>query len=149
MHTTLNLTGASLTGQKPAPTSRILLFTNGCPNLGDGSAVDRRAQQHRGKASADGEPGPDIVDPLKLARSIEFFDTLARSESATGMDVFCTGSSELAIAAYQAWVEPSGGYVLPHESFCPPSSSQGDLHALQHNVSFLLQHTHVSSMQHA
>jgi len=146
LHTALNLTTASaVPGQKAAPTSRLLLFTNGCPNWGDGSVVDRPTtttshHNHHGG-------GPDVVHPLKMARAIEYFDTLARSAPGVAIDVFCTGSSELAIAAYQACVEPSGGYVLPHDSFC--RSDGADQSPLEHNVSFLLQHTHVSSVQHA
>ena len=104
--------------------SRIFLFTNGCPNHGEGSVVVNNHHQ-------------DMVDPLKLARSIEFFSTLADESPNVIADVFCTGPEELAIASYQAWVEPSGGYVLPHESF---------LHdcALERNLLFIMQQTHSS-----
>ncbi|KAL7575763.1 hypothetical protein ACA910_003093 [Epithemia clementina (nom. ined.)] len=160
LHTALNLCHASFApipgDERPTlTTSRILLFTNGCPNHGDGSVVERPS----GGDDYD-RRGPDTVDPLKLARSIEFFDILARSEPTVAIDVFCTGSSELGIAAYQALVEPSGGYVLPHESFvvvpAPPTSSSSSSEEndvspsmpqqLQRNLAFLLQHTYVSNV---
>ena len=141
LHTALNLTAApTTTGGVPAQTSRVLLFTNGCPNHGDASVIERHDRLG---------VGPDVVNPLKLARSIEFFDTLARSTPGVAMDVLCTGSSELAIAAYQALVEPSAGYVLPHESYMATTngvSSDSLPHPLQHNLTFLLQQTYVTSV---
>lgn len=46
------------------------------------------------------------------------------------------GSNELALPAYQALVEPSGGYVLPHLSFTT-------LH-LEQNLSFVVKNTFIS-----
>lgn len=50
---------------------------------------------------------------------------------------FCiAGANELGLPAYQALVEPSGGYVLPHNSFSTPQ--------LEQNLGFLLQKTFMS-----
>jgi hypothetical protein len=49
---------------------------------------------------------------------------------------YLQGANELGLPAYQALVEPSGGYVLPHLSFTTPH--------LEHNLKFLLQHTFMS-----
>ena len=193
IHTALNLTKATTLrrqpSHKPSPaeqgdedndtnapnnTCRILLFTNGCPNYGDASVVEQQpSSSHYSHADSDHSPsmdssvtllGPDVVHPLKLARSIEFLDTLARSEPSVALDVLCTGSSELGIAAYQALVDPSGGYVLPHESFVVvdaasslslsiehekgrlDSAASATTQPLQHNLTFLLQHTYVSNV---
>lgn len=84
-----------------ARTSRILLFTNGCPNAGDGSVVaekneniDNRQQRHL----------PDIVDPDCLSRAIQFFDLSGKlaSEVGAGIDVFCTGNFVLFVLAGSA-----------------------------------------------
>ncbi len=46
------------------------------------------------------------------------------------------GASELGLPAYQALVEPSGGYVLTHETFVTPH--------LNHNLEYVLHRTYVS-----
>jgi hypothetical protein len=78
------------------------------------------------------------VDPGKLARASEYFAVIAKAaaEGGIGFDVFCTGSSELGLPAYQALVEPSSGYVISHDTFVTPH--------LQHNIQFLLQQTSMS-----
>jgi Sec23/Sec24 trunk domain/Sec23/Sec24 zinc finger len=115
---------------------RILVFTNGCPNLGDGSVVDI-SDGDKAKALA----AYSTVDYGKLARASEYYDLIAKAaaESGIGIDVFCTGSSELGLPAYQSLVEPSSGYVLSHDSFTTPH--------LQHNTRFVLRNTHMSMAQ--
>jgi len=120
-----------------ARTSRILLFTNGCPNFGDGTVVSSDVAVT--SATNDSKSAPDAVDPPSLARAVQYFDIIARSasEAGVGIDVLCSGSLELALPAYQALVEPSAGYVLPHETFASAH--------LQHNLGYLLKHTFVST----
>lgn len=101
--------------------TRIWLFTNGCPNLGDGSVID--AESH------------DIAD-YKLARAISFFRMVGQSVDSVAVDVFCSGALELALPAYQALVEASGGYAISHDTFTTP-------HLLQ-NASYVLNRTSMS-----
>jgi hypothetical protein len=56
--------------------------------------------------------------------------------SGVGVDVFCTGSSELGFPVYQALVEASSGYVLSHDTF---ASSR-----LAYNLGYIIQKTHIS-----
>jgi hypothetical protein len=85
----LDLTGVG----KPYPsrTSRILLFTNGCPNFGDGSVVVATGLE--ASSQNQNRPTPDVVDPMMLARAVEYFDMTATYalENGVGVDVFCTG----------------------------------------------------------
>jgi hypothetical protein len=78
----------------PSRTSRILLFTNGCPNLGDGSvvALDEKAAPHSG-LSVGSRSTPDVVDPAVLTRAVQYYDVTANYalENGIGIDVFCTG----------------------------------------------------------
>jgi Sec23/Sec24 trunk domain/Sec23/Sec24 zinc finger len=110
---------------------RILLFTNGCPNHGDGSVVDLSESGHLGAGAA----AYSTVDAGKLARASEFYDVIAKAaaEAGIGIDVFCTGASELGLPAYQSLVEPSSGYVLLHDTFTTPH--------LQLNVQYVLLQT--------
>jgi hypothetical protein len=118
-----------------ARTSRILLFTDGCPNYGDGSVVSSEAASTapgRGRAVLN-------VDPHTLSRAVQYFDIIARSASEAGVaiDVFCTGALELGLPSYQALVLPSAGYVLPHVTFATPH--------LKNNLGFVLKHKFVST----
>jgi predicted nucleic-acid-binding Zn-ribbon protein len=118
-----------------ARTSRILLFTDGCPNYGDGSVVSSEAASTapgRGRAVLN-------VDPHTLSRAVQYFDIIARSASEAGVaiDVLCTGALELGLPSYQALVLPSAGYVLPHVTFATPH--------LKNNLGFVLKHTFVST----
>lgn len=125
---------------RPSRTSRILLFTNGCPNYGDGSVVCRdteapeRTRRHSHKAKA------DILDPAKVVRATEYFGIIARaaSELAIAIDVLCTGAGELALPVYQALVEPSSGYVLPHASLAEEQ--------LRSNLDYVLRQTFVTGL---
>jgi hypothetical protein len=125
---------ASVDPENASRTARILLFTNGCPNHGAGSVVSFDSVGALDKARA------DIVDPSKLPRAVEYFKILGEVSAETGIaiDVMCTGALELALTSYQALVEPSSGYVLPHVSF--------DTENLRRNVDFLLKQTHVSGL---
>ncbi|KAL3942917.1 MAG: hypothetical protein SGBAC_002989 [Bacillariaceae sp.] len=118
---------------EPSRTSQILLFTNGCPNTGGGSVVADGNKENEGPARAH-----DLVDMEKLQKAIDYFDTTATFalETGVGIDVFCSGVTELAIPAYQALVEPSGGYVMSHISL---SSKQ-----LKQNFNWVLQNTYTS-----
>jgi len=129
---------------KPSRTGRILLFTNGCPNYGDGSCVvsspiEENADTAAGRTKQK-RHRPDMVDPIKLGRAVEYFGVIAKAASEVGvaMDVLCTGAHELALPSYQALVEPSSGYVLPHTKF---TSEQ-----LENNIDFLLRHTYVAGL---
>jgi hypothetical protein len=71
----------------PSLGTRVLLFTNGCPNAGDGSVVlpldMEDTKQH------------DVIDPDMLSKSVEYFDLMANValEAGAGIDVFCAGES--------------------------------------------------------
>jgi hypothetical protein len=73
----------------PSMGTRILLFTNGCPNVGEGSVVlpedMEDIKQH------------DVIDADMLSKSVEYFDLMANValEAAVGIDVFCAGESIL------------------------------------------------------
>ena len=124
---------------KPSRTARILLFTDGCPNYGDGSVVesppDDDVTPQRKKKSK-----PDVLDPVKLSGAIEYFRIVgsAASELGVAVDVLCTGALELALPAYQALAEPSSGYVLSHMTFTTEH--------LQHNLEYILKQTYVSGL---
>lgn len=126
---------ASADRQQPARTARILLFTNGCPNFGEGSVVAPESSESTSKVKA------DVVDPIRLARSIEYYEILSKAAAEMGiaMDVLCSGSHELALTAYQALVEGSSGYVLPHATF--------DSDHLKYNLGFLMNHMYVSAIR--
>jgi len=125
----LDLAGLDL--PTPSRTSRIILFTNGCPNSGEGSVVAAPGPGTR-RAGSGKRSAHDIVDADLLRKGIEYYDTVANFavSSGIGFDVFCSGSNELALPAYQALVEPSGGYVIPQ-----PSLSSDHL---SRNLKFLL-----------
>jgi hypothetical protein len=130
---------ASVDIPNPSRTTRVILFTNGCPNSGDGSVVavesagDKSKKNRRGK-----RPVHDVVDAVMLQKAVEYYDlsgNLAVSNG-IGFDVFCCGITELALPAYQALVEPSGGYVSPLLTFDTPQ--------FQDNLRFLLENTYLS-----
>lgn len=126
---------ATISQSKTNARSQILLFTNGCPNLGDGSVVlPNKSSQRRISNRAK----PDVVEPDRLTEGVRYFEKLAEiaQEHEVGIDVFCTGAHELGMPVFQAVVEPSGGYVIPHDSFTTPH--------LKHNIDFLLGETYIS-----
>jgi hypothetical protein len=89
----IDLTGV---GQPyPSRTSRILLFTNGCPNLGDGSVVSTDVAIPLTKSR--NRPIPDVVDPAVLSRAVQYFDMTSTFalENGVGIDVLCTGRNGL------------------------------------------------------
>mmetsp|Transcript_23585 Transcript_23585/g.25117 ORF Transcript_23585/g.25117 Transcript_23585/m.25117 type:complete len:964 (-) Transcript_23585:2914-5805(-) len=120
----------------PSRTTRIVLFTNGCPNSGDGNVVKGVSQMSRKKRGK--RPTHDIVDTDMLQKAVEYFDMAANFAISVGIgiDVFCCGVTELALPAYQAMVEPSGGYVMPLVSF--------DIPQLEQNLKFILQNSYIS-----
>jgi Sec23/Sec24 trunk domain/Sec23/Sec24 zinc finger len=122
-------------------TSKILLFTNGCPNMGEGSVVAEKKEK-KTKFLPKGKKKHQSVDDGQLAKGIQYYDTLATLAMETGIaiDVICAGWMELGLPAYQALVAPSGGYVIPQSSLEEPR--------LVHNLEFLLKHTHVSRTDH-
>jgi Sec23/Sec24 zinc finger/Sec23/Sec24 trunk domain len=144
----LDLAGTQMSQMKPSRTSRIIVFTNGCPNIGDGSVVtgrslmavrNRNAKLNQKAQKTGKQPAHDVVDGAMLQKAVEYFDLTANFavSSGVGFDVFCCGVHELALPAYQALVEPSGGYVIPLLSF-------DEKFQLQHNLNFLLEHTYMS-----
>jgi len=132
---------AAAAGSTPSRTARILLFTNGCPNIGDGSVVAGVDDDDDVTVAVKPAQRYSTVDTVKLARASEYFELVAKTaaEGGIGMDVFCTGTSELGLPVYQSVVEPSSGYVLSHDSFVGPH--------LAHNVAFVLQRTYLSLAQ--
>ncbi|KAI2488714.1 hypothetical protein MHU86_25768 [Fragilaria crotonensis] len=92
-----------------ARNSRILLFTNGCPNLGAGTIV-------RVDNEVDDKVGVDVIDHMAMMGAMGYFEACGR-DAEGGIDVFLSGAGSLGLQAYQALVDASGGYALPHESF--------------------------------
>jgi hypothetical protein len=129
----LDLAGMDLS--IPSRTARIILFTNGCPNFGEGSVV---AQTSTRRSLPGKKLLHDVVDADLLRKGVEYYDTLANFavSNGIGFDVFCSGSNELALPAYQALVEPSGGYVIPQLSFASDHMSR--------NLKFLLTTNYMS-----
>ena len=90
-------------------TGRILLFTNGCPNVGAGSVIAPhlggvRKPVDRTPLGVGGSSGStskgriqkakrDVVDPHMMNVALEFFKNLGEDafESGIGIDVFCSG----------------------------------------------------------
>jgi len=119
-------------------TSRVLLFTNGCPNMGAGSVVAEKGEQKKKPTKGEKEKMYHTIDDSQLVSAINYFDTLASLGADVGIaiDVICTGWTELGLPAYQALVAPSGGYVIPQSTL--------GVERLAHNLDFLLKHTYVS-----
>lgn len=114
-----------------ARTSRILLFTNGCPNKGRGNIV-RPDNQLNNKIAA------DVIDHVAMVGAVKYFEAIGKDaiESRIGIDVFLSGAGNLGLQAYQACVDPSGGYALPHESLASPQ--------FEFNLKYVLSQTYVS-----
>jgi hypothetical protein len=131
----LDLASAAIA--KPSRTARVILFTSGCPNSGEGSVVALETANDKMSKRLK-RPTHDVVDTALLQKSVEYFDMTATFAVSTGVgfDVFCSGVTELALPAYQALVEPSGGYVLPLVSFTTPR--------FEHDLKFLLKNTYMS-----
>ena len=120
-------------------TSRILLFTNGCPNMGEGSVVAEKSAKKNSKLpQGKKNKRHSSVDDVQIAAAIHYYDSLASlaKEEGIAIDVICAGWMELGLPAYQALVAPSGGYVVPQSSL--------DTRHLVQNLEFLLKHTFVS-----
>ena len=111
---------------------RILLFTNGCCNIGKGSFV----------ADDDEISGinlrGDIIDPEETIHASKYMHSLGQTafKSGVGIDVFCSGNNPLGAAALLALVKPSGGYVLSHDSF--------EDYACYHDITFIFHETRMS-----
>lgn len=129
----LELANASVS--KPSRTSRVILFTNGCPNVGDGNVVSplEKSKNKNGRRAM-----YDVVDTELLQKAVEYFDTHATVaiSAGIGIDVFCCGVTELALPVYQAMVEPSGGYVLSLVTLDTPQ--------LQQNLKYIVTNTYMS-----
>ena len=134
----LDLANASIA--KSSRTSRIILFTNGSPNSGDGSVVNPTDSCNKKSKKKKGQNRSKhgIVDTEMLQKSVEYFDTMANLAVSVGIgiDVICCGANELALPVYQAMVDPSGGYVLPLVTLNPPQ--------LEQNLRFILHNTYLS-----
>ena len=129
---------ASASTSKSSRTSRIILFTNGYPNIGDGSVVTSKdglegSRKNRGKRATH-----SIVDTNMLQKAVDYFDVTANAAVSygIGIDVICCGVTELALPVYQAMVEPSGGYVTPLVTLNTPQ--------LERNLKFILNCTYMS-----
>lgn len=126
---------ASAVTSKSSRTSRIILFTNGCPNSGDGSVVNSKdnVEKPKGKRATH-----TIVDTEMLQKSVDYFDLMANQAVAVGIgvDVVCCGVTELALPVYQAMVEASGGYVFPLVTLDTPQFKE--------NLKFILDNTYIS-----
>jgi hypothetical protein len=123
----------------PSRTSRIILFTNGCPNSGDGSVIAAESVDDKHNVKKIGQhPVHDVVDVNMLQKSVDYFDMTGKIavSNGIGFDVFCSGATELALPAYQALVEPSCGYVIPLLTF--------ETEQMERNLEFLLENTYMS-----
>jgi hypothetical protein len=107
-----------------ARTARILVFTNGAPNLGVGTTCAENSTR---------------VDPVQLAASIADFWSplgLQAANAGIGIDAFLTGVQELAVPAWNSIVEPTGGYAL-----CQDNATN-----LVNNVNYVLNETYLSGL---
>ena len=130
---------ASVDIPNPSRTTRVILFTNGCPNSGDGSVVAVESAGDKTKKNRRGiRPAHDVVDSVMLKKAVEYYDLSGNIavSNGIGFEVFCCGVTELALPAYQALVEPSGGYVSPLLTFDTPQ--------FEDNLRFLLENTYLS-----
>jgi len=128
----------SVSSSNPSRTTRIILFTNGCPNIGDGSVVNPNGLSEKSKKNGGKQATWSTVDTVMLQGAVEYYDAAANLgvSAGVGIDVFCCGVTELALPVYQAMVEPSGGYVLPLVSLDTPQ--------LEHNLKHILVETYIS-----
>ncbi len=119
-------------------TSRIVLFTNGFPTIGDGSVVDHGASMEKSKSKRGKRASHDTVNADMLQKAVAYFDAKASLaiDVGIGLDVFCCGITELALPVYQAMVEPGGGYVIPLLALDTPELDQ--------NLKFILDNTYIS-----
>jgi hypothetical protein len=134
----LDLVSVSTSTSKSSRTSRIIMFTNGCPNSGDGSVVNPKdclvkSKNKRGKRATHSN-----VDTNMLQKAVKYFDNMAHMAVSVGIgvDVICCGVAELALPVYQAMVERSGGYVLPLLTLDTPQ--------LKQDLKFILDNTYMS-----
>jgi hypothetical protein len=107
-----------------ARTARILVFTNGAPNLGVGTTCAENSTR---------------VDPVQLAASITDFWSpigLQAANAGIGIDAFLTGVQELAVPAWNSIVEPTGGYAL-----CQDNATN-----LVDNIKYVLNETYLSGL---
>lgn len=121
---------ASSPSLKNSP-SRVLLFTNGCPNLGNGNIL--RVDKRNNKSNT-----ADVIDQPAMMQALKYFEALGKEaleNYCIGMDVFLSGVGSLGLQAYQALVDPSGGYTLPYESF--------DSNQFKADLNYVVAHTHV------
>ncbi len=114
-------------------TRRILMFTNGCCNVGKGSVVAEEYDSRNGQFSRG-----DVLDPDEALLASKFMYSLGEDafSNGIGIDVFCGGSTSLGISSFLSLVKASGGYVLSHSSF-------EDV-ACFNDVSFVCKKTHMS-----
>lgn len=107
-----------------ARTARILVFTNGAPNLGVGTTCTEHSTR---------------VDPVQLAASITDFWSplgLQAANAGIGIDAFLTGAQELAVPAWTSIVEPTGGYAL----------CQDNVANLVDNMKYVVNETYLSGL---
>jgi len=133
-----DLVSASTSTSKSSRTSRIIMFTNGCPNSGDGSVVNPKDCLVKSKNKKGKRATHSNVDTNMLQKAVEYFDKMANMAVSfgIGVDVICCGVAELALPVYQAMVEPSGGYVLPLVTLDTPQ--------LKQDLKFILGNTYMS-----
>lgn len=73
--------------------SRILLFTNGCPNVGVGSIVNQIDDSTQPSNGQSARSTLHTIDADQLTRAVEYFEVTGKyaTENGIGVDVFCTG----------------------------------------------------------
>ena len=114
---------------------RVLIFTNGCCNIGNGSVVRANNGDHAKNGSM---RRGDVLDPEYVQEATKFFYSVGEEafQSGIGFDIFCGGNGALGASALLALVKPSGGYVLSHGSF--------EASEFNRNVSFVCEQTKMS-----
>jgi len=109
---------ATISQTKTFGRSQILLFTNGCPNVGDGSVVapDYGGNSRRALNSSSHRQKPDVIQQERLSSAVQYFEKLAEvaQEHEVGVDVFCTGTKQ----CYNYWLASLLGAI-----FCKPARS--------------------------
>ena len=127
----------------PHRTGRVLLFTNGCPNHGPGTVLSVK-QDRGGRPSPSVSPArsrakrrlgakADVIDPAALAEAVEYFQLLGNDafEAGIGIDAFCTGTTSLAMQAFQCLVAGSDGFALTHPSLSTEAAEENIKHVVQ------------------
>ena len=96
-------------------TGRVLLFTNGCPNIGKGRMIENKESSHGMNELL------TINDTIEMEYASQYLKSIAKEgfeNNGIGIDIFCCGNStSLGVQGLLSLVTPSDGYILTHMTF--------------------------------